>query len=538
MEERKDSDSNCTSDYPARSELHDFLFVRQERRSVYPRAALVGLLAGIVVFLFRVALTESVNHFTKLIVWAHNFPSFGWLFPVLISIFGAVISVAITRRFAPEAAGSGIPHLKAVLSRFRDINWKRLLPVKFFGGIFALGSGMALGREGPSVQIGGAVGDAVSKWLKVSERERHSLISAGAGAGLAAAFNTPLAGFLFVLEEVRRDFQPIIFGAALVSSTIASIVARIGSGQFPIFTVPHYDTPILASLPLFAILGVVAGFLGVLFNKSLMMGSYVVSRMPSKYILPFTAMVGSIVGLAGWFYPMIIGGSHELTEAALKGNLLLAIIPLFFVIRLALTTTCYSTGAPGGIFMPLLTIGSLVGLGFGQVANQFFPELAPIPGVYAVVGMAAYFTAIVRAPLTGIVLIVEMTGNYSLMLSLLISCFCAYAVAELLKDKPIYEALLERDLRRGGISILPKTPVIVEHIVEKNSPFDGNEVRFIGLPPGCIIVKCSDGDHEIVPDGTTKLQAHMRITVAISPEAADSSAFEILANGCKARKNS
>ena len=517
-----------------RSEIQEYLDIRQQRRWIFPRAALVGAGAGIAALLFRAALTGADALRNGMLSWAHTMPMWGWVFPVMFTLLGAGISVAMTRRYAPEASGSGIPHLEAVLHRFRKLEWKRVLPVKFFGGILAIGSGLALGREGPTVQMGGAVGDAISRWLKVSERERLTLISAGAGAGLAAAFNAPLSGLVFVLEEVRRDFQPIVFGAAFLAAAIADIIARIGSGQFSIFAVPSYPVPPLASLPIFALLGVIAGVFGVLFNRSLLAAVETYARLPARFVLPAAAITGGIIGLVGWFSPLMLGSGHALAESTLKGDLLLATIPLFFVIRFLLTITSYGTGAPGGIFAPLLVLGALIGLAIGQVAHTLWPDVVPIPAVFAVVGMAAYFTAIVRAPLTGIMLILEMTGNYYQMLPLLISCFCAYAVTEFLKDLPIYEALLERDLRRGGEAHLLNEPMVVEFTIKVNAPFAGLEVRSLGLPSGCILVRCSDGKREWVPKANTRLESHMRITAVIAPDAPNS--LQILRHGCETTK--
>ncbi|MBN1936521.1 MAG: H(+)/Cl(-) exchange transporter ClcA [Anaerolineae bacterium] len=510
--------------------MQEYLDIRQQRRWIFPRAALVGACAGIVALLFRGALTVADALRNELLFWSHRTSMWGWIFPVLFTMFGAGISVALTRRYAPEASGSGIPHLEAVLHRFRRLEWKRVLPVKFFGGIIALGSGLALGREGPTVQMGGAVGDAISRWLKVSERERLTLISAGAGAGVAAAFNAPLSGLVFVLEEVRRDFQPIVFGAAFVAAVVADIIARIGAGQFPVFAVPSYPVPPLTALPIFALLGLVTGVLGVFFNRGLLAVGELYARIPARYVLPAAAITGGMVGLAGWFSPLLMGNGHTLAESALKGDFLLAAIPLFFVVRLLLTMASYGTGAPGGIFAPLLVLGALIGMAIGQIAHQLLPDVVPIPAVFAVVGMAAYFTAIVRAPLTGIMLIVEMTGNYSQMLSLLVSCFCAYAVAESLKNLPIYEALLERDLKRGGEAHLLKEPAVVEFTVQAGAPFVGRAVRSLGLPSGCILVRCSDGKREWVPKANTHLEAHMRVTAVIAPEASD--ALDRLRDGC------
>jgi CIC family chloride channel protein len=516
------------------SEIQEYLDIRQQRRWIFPRAALVGTCAGIVALLFRIALAGADTLRDELIDWSQKIPVWGWIFPVLFTALGALISVSLTRRYAPEASGSGIPHLEAVLHRIRKLEWKRVLPVKFFGGVIAIGSGLALGREGPTVQMGGAVGDAISRWLKVSPRERLTLISAGAGAGLAAAFNAPLSGLVFVLEEVRRDFQPIVFGAAFIAAAIADIVVRIGSDQFPVFAVPSYPTPPLTSLPIFALLGLVAGVLGVFFNRSLLTVIERYARIPDRFVLPAAAMTGGVVGLIGWFSPLVIGSGHSLAETVLKGEFLLGAIPLFFATRFLLTTTSYATGAPGGIFAPLLVLGALIGLAIGQVAHNLAPDVVPIPAVFAVVGMAAYFTAIVRAPLTGIMLIVEMTGNYSQMLPLLVCCFCAYAAAEFLKDLPIYEALLERDLQRGGDETSLKEPMVMDFTIQDGAAFVGLDVRSLGLPAGCILVRCSDGKREWVPKATTHLEAHMRITAVIAPEA--SGGLEILRRGCEAPK--
>ena len=518
----------------ARSEIQEYLDIRQQRRWIFPRAALVGAGAGLIALGFRAALTGADALRNSLISWAQRMPLWGWVFPILFCALGAGISVALTRRFAPDAAGSGIPHLEAVLHRYRKLDWKRILPVKFIGGVISIGSGLALGREGPTVQMGGAVGDAISDWLKVSPRERLTLISAGAGAGLAAAFNAPLSGLIFVLEEVRRDFQPIVFGAVFIAAAIADIVTRIGAGQFPYFTVPSYPMPPLTSLPIFAVLGVIAGLFGVLFNRGLLTAIGLYARLPNRYVTPAAAITGGVIGLVGWFSPLMLGSGHTLVESTLQGDLLLAAIPLIIVIRFLLTTTSYGTGAPGGIFAPLLVLGALIGLATGQIAHTLAPGVVPVPAVFAVVGMAAYFAAIVRAPLTGIMLIIEMTGNYSQMLPLLVACFCAYAVAEFLRDLPIYEALLERGLKRGGNKLLLEKPMVVDFTVQMDAPFVGVEVRSLGLPAGCILVRCSDGKREWVPKANTRLEAHLRITAVVSPEA--SSGLEILRQGCEAIK--
>lgn len=516
------------------SEIQEDLIIREQRRRMFPRAALVGLGAGLIASFFRAVLAGADATRNGLIEWSHQYPLWGWVFPVMFGAVGAFLSVLLVQHYAPETSGSGIPHLEAVLHRLRTLNWKRVLPIKFIAGALAIGGGLAMGREGPTVQMGGAVGDAISKWLKVPSQERRALIAAGAGAGLAAAFNAPLAGVIFVLEEVQRDFHPFVFGAAFLAAAIADIVSRLLSGAFPVFSIPDYPTPPTASLPIFALLGIFAGLLGVVFNRSLLGTMNLFARAKGRWSLAVAAGVGALIGIAGWFSPMLVGGGHSLAETTLAGNLILWSIPIFFVIRFLMTISSYGTGAAGGIFAPLLALGALLGLALGQIANRIAPGIVPLPAVFAVVGMAAYFTAIVRAPLTGIVLIVEMTGNYRQMLPLLVACFCAYAVAELLKDLPIYEALLERDLLRDGAHIKLKEPMVIDLVVERKAPFVGQEVRMLGLPPGCVLVRCTEGSRAFVPTAMTRLKAHMKITVVIAPEA--DQGLAILRNGCKGKK--
>jgi chloride channel protein, CIC family len=519
----------------ARSEIQEYLDVSYEQHKLFPRAALVGLCSGGVAVIFRALLAAVDALRNQLIHWAHALPLFGWVFPVIFSAAGATTATALVFYYAPEAGGSGIPHLKAVLHRLRSLDWGRVLIVKMASGVLAIGSGLALGREGPTVQMGGAVGDGIARRLKVAPQDRLTLTAAGAGAGLAAAFNAPLSGLVFVLEEVRRDFRPAVFAATFVAAAVADVVARLASGQLPVLTVPNYAMPSLAALPVFALLGILAGALGVVFNRSLLGSLNLLARFSGRWIFVLCAAVGAFAGLIAWFYPIAVGTGHELAGVVLTDKISLAAIPSLFILRFGLTLASYGTGAAGGIFSPLLVLGALLGLCLGHIVHAYAPVIAAEPGVFAVVGMAAYFTAIVRAPLTGILLITEMTGSYEQMLPLLTGSFCAYAVAEYLKDFPIYEALLQRDLSRGGIGNIHAEPIIAEFEIAPDAPFAGKLVHELGLPAGCVLVRYHADGHESVPTAATRLQAYMRITALISPEAAD--ALEILRRGCATRRS-
>ena len=524
-----------TSQNEPLSEIQEDLTVREQRKHLFPHAALVGLGAGLAAALFRAVLTGADDLRNTLVTWAHQFPRWGWIFPILFSMTGAAVSVMLVVRYAPETSGSGIPNLKAVLHRLRTLKWTRVLPVKFISGALAIGGGLALGREGPTVQIGGAVGAGISSWLKVPARKQRTLIAAGAGAGLAAAFNAPLAGVMFVLEEIQRDFHPFVFGAAFLAAAIADIVVRLLTSGLPVFIIPRYPTPPLGSLPIFVMLGILAGVLGVVFNRSLILTLQWSERIKGLRKVGLAAVIGAMIGIVGWFSPLAIGGGQPLALLVLSGKLSLMAIPLLFVLRFFLTISSYGSGASGGIFSPLLALGALLGLALGTIAHNGAPAIVPDPGVFAVAGMAAYFAAIVRAPLTGVVLIVEMTGDYEQMLPLLISSFCAYAVAEWMKDLPIYEALLERDLVSESADVKFQKPMVIDLEIDPEAPFAGRRVSDLGLPPGCLIVRCVEAGHEIIPTAKTRLEAYMRITAMIAPEASEG--LEILRCGCRGRNH-
>jgi chloride channel protein, CIC family len=429
--------------------------------------------------------------------------------------------------------------LKAVLARLRSLRWQTVLPVKFVGGGLSIGSGLALGREGPTVQMGSAVGAAVAQWLNVTPRERQTLIAAGAGAGLAAAFNAPLAGLIFVLEELQRHFAPTVFGATFVAALIADVMTRFLTNQLPVFHVEIIPAPPLVTLPSFLGLGVLTGLLGVAFNRSLLGSLTFFARLGGGLArlgrwAPglVGAGVGAAVGGVGWFVPSALGGGQHLVEAVLQGHIALSLIPLWFLLRFGLTMVSYGCGAPGGIFAPLLVLGSLIGLAVGKVAHLWIPGTIDHPGAFAVVGMAAYFAAIVRAPLTGIVLIVEMTNTYAQILPLFVACFTAYAVADFLGDEPIYEAMLERDFRRDGSALEAHTPLIAEFTVQEGSRFDGKQVHALGLLAGCVLVTVQRDRYEMVPTPNTHLEVGNRLTVIIAPEATE--ALEMLRKGCEA----
>ncbi len=419
------------------------------RRAHFMRAAAVGLLAGGVAVAFQLSLDVFENGRIALLTAIRNFPVWGWsILPILCATCGATAGY-LTERFSPAAAGSGIPHIRAVLAGKRALNWRQIFPVKFIGGVLALGSGFSLGREGPTVQLGASAGAAFSDILKLDAHSKKNLIASAAGAGLGAAFNAPLAGFIFVIEELQREISSLTLVSALIASVIAVAVSRIFTGQLPSFHIQNYALPPLMSLPLFAVMGLVAGYAGVFFNRTLIW-SVKASRRTHLPTWKKAAIVGAITGLAAWWLPDALGGGHRIAESILRGDFTSGSFTLFLFFLLAgkfiLTMLGYSSGIPGGIFAPLLVLGAIIGQLFGHVSAVMFPSVGTTPAAYAVVCMAAMFTSIVRAPLTGIVLILEMTGNQEQLFALCLTCLVAYLVAEHARCEPIYDSLLELDL--------------------------------------------------------------------------------------------
>jgi CIC family chloride channel protein len=500
------------------------LLRRHERRSrLLPRAFLVGLVAGAIAVAFRVVLEAIETARPRVVDWAHAHGFFGFAALVGLSAAAAGLAVLLVRRFSPDAAGSGIPHLQGVLHHWLPLRAGRLIPVKFLGGIVGIGGGLALGREGPTVQMGGATGELVGRLTKGTPRERLALVCAGAGAGLAAAFNAPLAGVLFVLEELRRQFAPGLLAAAFVASVTADFVTRLLSGQTPAFHLRELPPlPDLSALPLFVVLGALCGLLGVAFNRSILGMQRLFDRPAlARRIAPVLA-VGALVGVAAWIDPRWVGGGGPLVATTFGGALAYRSLALFFVARLLLSSASYATGAAGGIFAPMLVLGALAGHAIGRFggALPLFSSVTPAAG--AVVGMAALFTAVVRAPVTGTVLILEMTESYSLLLPVIAASLAAYGVAELLRERPVYEALLERQLLRAGVERAElEEPLLIDLDVAPGSHFDGLRVDELALPRGCLLVQIRRGLRIEVPHRETVLQANDRISALVQPGSGD-----------------
>jgi CIC family chloride channel protein len=424
----------------------------QNRDRLLPLALLsliVGAATGLVGALFRLALNEA-NEFRDAIAgWSQSssLTRVAGLFLLAILCAAATTLAAwLVRRFAPRASGSGIPHVEAVLSEERQPASFWVIPVKFAGGVLAIGAGLALGREGPSVQIGASLAHLCGKIFRRNWPDCRVLMAAGAGAGLATAFGAPIAGAVFVIEELVRRFETRIAVAALGASTTAMIVARLFLGDAPEFQVATLPYPDPQAHGLFLILGIVAGFVAVAYNKSILGAIGIAQKLDGYAIEVRAAVVGAAVGVLAWFAPALVGGGESLTQLTLDGQFAAVTLAAVFILRFVLGPVSYAARTPGGLFAPILILGAQLGLLFAGAAAAALPSLGASPNAFAVVGMAALVTGIVRAPVTGIVLITEMTGSFTMLLPMLGACFTAMLIPTLLNNAPIYTSL--RDLDR------------------------------------------------------------------------------------------
>lgn len=417
-------------------------------------AGIVGTLAGLVGVAFEKAVTAI--QVWRLGVVASTGDHLWLAFPLafLLSAVLAAFGYWLVRRFAPEAGGSGIPEIEGALEELRPVRWWRVIPVKFLGGMGTLGAGMVLGREGPTVQLGGNVGRMVLDIFRMRSAEaRHSLLATGAAAGLSAAFNAPLAGILFIIEEMRLQFRYSLISikAVFIGVIMSSIVFRYFNGEHAVIAVGKLASAPINTLWLYLLLGMLFGIVGVLFNQLIFITQDFFQRLHGgvmKKALMIGALLGGLCGILAVIEPEAAGGGFSLIPIAAAGHYTVGMLLFIFIARVVTTLLCFGSGAPGGIFAPMLALGTLLGTAFGIASATLLPSLALDPGTFAIAGMGALFAASVRAPLTGIVLVLEMTDNYQLILPMIITCLGATLLAQFLGGKPLYSSLLARTLAK------------------------------------------------------------------------------------------
>jgi CIC family chloride channel protein len=418
--------------------LHRVARLQEREDQVFLILSLViGALTGLAVVAF-IVLTERMG--------MRLYPVGGapWrrlLFPVV----GSLGIGYLLYRYFPNARGSGVPQTKAALFAREGRITLRTVLGKFFCTSATLASGIPLGREGPSVQVGAGIGSVLGRLLGLRPEQVKKLIPVGAAAAIAAAFNTPLAAVLFALEEIMGDLHAPVMGAVVLASATSWVVLRVFLGNHPLFKVPQYELVHPIEFAVYAVLGVVGGVVSVAFTKLLLGMRARFLRFSQKTVWFQPLAGGLLVGLMGWFVPQVLGVGYGFVGDALNGNMAFKMMLLLVVLKLFAVTTSYASGNAGGIFGPSLFIGAMVGGTVGTVAHHLFPVYTATPGAYALVGMGAVFAGIVRAPMTSVLMIFEMTQDYAVIVPLMIANLVSLFIASRLQHEPIYDALAVQD---------------------------------------------------------------------------------------------
>lgn len=475
-------------------------------------SSLIGVIAGLVSVLYRYALTGAEEISYKMYEFVGNHRM--WI-PVLfigLALTGFLIG-KLTRKYW-LISGSGIPQVKAQITGYLEGSWLSTLLAKFIGGSVAIMAGLSLGREGPSIQLGACVGEGVANKTNSTLSEKRIYIASGASAGLAAAFNAPLAGVMFALEEIFKYFSPMVLLSTMVAAIVADFISKLFFGISHVFDFTVTEAIPIRYYGLFIVLGIILGFSGVIYNKCLdwtQIAYKKLSFIDDKYkpMIPFL-----LAGILGLTFPIVLCGGHSIImELDIQSSILFLVI--VFVVKFLFSMISFGSGAPGGIFFPLLVLGSTIGAIFAQIVIPIFGMNEVLFYNFVIIAMAGYFTAIVRAPLTGIILLVEMTGSLSQLLPLIITSAVAYIVAEEMHNSPVYEMLLEKLLLSRGIHQKPgdRTKVLLELVVHHGCMMDGKTLSEIDVPEKALIVSVKRGEHDITPSGTTVIKAGDYLTV-------------------------
>ena len=413
-------------------------------------AAFAGGLIGIVGGAFRASLHFITTHFIGFITYLQAIEG-EWLIPgFIVTALLTSCCVGIARllvQLEPSTTGSGIQHVEAVMHGEAKPSRFIALPIKFFGGLLSIGPGMALGREGPTVQIAAIIGSECGKLFRLKVVEQSLLYTAVAGAGLSIAFNAPLSGIAFSVEEISKKISIKRLMVAFTAVTSGIIVFRSCFGNSIEFTVGDLLPESSVSLYSYILFSVLVGFIATLYSRTIIGALNFSDSFSSISPVQKALIIGFGVGLLAYFYPNLIGGGDLQVQAILSGNSFFIPLMLLMVGRFFLGPICYSTGVPGGIFSPILLMGSGIGVLFVLGVNPLLSQIAIgqlDPIAFALIGMAAFFTVVVRAPLTGILLAIEMSGKVSLIIPLLIASIICTIIPALLKQEPIYDALRNR----------------------------------------------------------------------------------------------
>lgn len=482
------------------------------RLRLFIEGIFVGIFGGLCISLFRFLLGEAealriyaYNAFLIPAVAKENF------IPLCLWAAALVVTGFLLYRmclYAPMAGGSGIPQVKGVILGLYKMKWFRILWVKIIAGALGIGAGLSLGREGPSIQIGAVAGQGLSRFLGRTRMEERYLITSGASAGLAAAFNAPLAGMMFALEELHRNFSGAVLLPTMTSAITATIVTHFFFGRSTSFHFLNLVPMPAEHLGLVVLIAISAGFAGIVFNYGLLHTSsfYNLPFFKNQYVKILFALFSAC--LLGFFLPQVLGGGNTLVDQLAAGRFTsLSFLVLLLIGKYVFTLISYGCGVPGGFFLPLLVVGALL----GSVEAHVLVSLELINEVYTpniiIIDMVSLFAASVRSPITGTLLILEMTGDFGHLMALALGSAVAYITAELLKGEPIYDALLKKSLSAKPDRACEEERNIVEVPIGSGSLLEGKKIRDVPRMKQTIIIDLKRHGESVIPDPDIRLQA-------------------------------
>lgn len=492
-------------------------FIKLKKRVVVD-GILVGIVAGLIAILYRLTLGYIGRFSNQMFAWAKTNPMYA--LAVLAGLVVIGIGIGYLVKWMPLSSGSGIPQIQGEVLGVVHMHPKRLIFAKFLGGSLANLGGLSLGREGPSIQLGGAAGKLVSKLLKRDNNEQRYLISAGASAGLAAAFNAPISGTLFTLEEMHKNFSPLLLVPSLLASVTADYISKNVFGLQPVFSFSVEHALPLGYYGWLIVLGIVCGMIGATFNFALLKGQDLYKKLPiPKVLWPVAALLISF-GFA-YFFPYVLGGGHDIMEHIAEHPTVITLLLGILIFKIVFTSISYGSAAQGGIFLPVLVIGGVTGALVLQILGYFHLIPQEFYINFIILAMAGVLTGVIRSPILSVLLVTEMTGSFLHISSLCFVVITAYLTAELLKSKPIYESLLERlleGLKKDKEEEKVSAKALAEFTVRIGSSIDGKPIKEIEKPKNSLIVGLYRGEEQIVPGGDTVIQGGDRLVVLCESE--------------------
>lgn len=461
------------------------------------QGVMVGIFAGLMVCLYRFLLSESEHILRNYLTIIQTNVVYIVLFFVFLAVLGLLIDW-ITK-WEVDSSGSGIPQVYAEVKGHMEANWAKVLFSKIVAGVMTALGGLSLGPEGPSVQIGGMAGKGVARLFKGSKTDELRLILVGSTVGITAAFNAPLAGVLFVMEEINHGFDKTLIFIALVSAIVSDFISKSIFGQSTVLTFPINNIP-LENYWILIVLGIVIGVIGYVYNIGMIKSSDFVNSLKIHSQLKFVA-VFIISGVVALTIPQISDGGHFMMDMLGVAIPSLGVLVLLLVLKYLFSMFSFSSGAPGGIFLPILVLGAYIGAIFGSVVVPALGMEHVLIYKFIVISMAGFFAATVRSPITGIVLIAEMCGSTESLVAMIIVSLIAYVVPTILGNEPIYESLYDRLLLNKNREFVkkPSKHVLSEYVVPLDCDYINFKIKDIPFPKNAIVVSVIRNGKYIIP---------------------------------------